>query len=75
MSESSVLGLSAEIKQFQSKYLNTHYVKLSSHIMSRILAMLNEWWSYEGASQRTEAQPKAHCSRTEKLITIHASIV
>ncbi len=75
MSESSTLGLRAEIKQFQSEYLNAHYVKLSSHNGSRILAMLNEWWNYEGASQRTEAQPRAHCSRTEKLITIHGSIV
>lgn len=77
MSQSSTLGLHAEIKQFQSKYLNGHYVKLSSHLVSRIHAMLNEWWNYKGASQaqQTEMQPRAHCSRTEKLITIHGSIV
>ncbi len=51
MSESSTLSLHAEIKQFQNEHLNAHYVKLSSHIVSRILAMLNEWWNYESASQ------------------------
>lgn len=74
MSESSTLGLHAEIKQFQREWLNGNYVKLSSHIMSRILVTLNERWNYEGASQRTEVQPKAHSSRIEKLIIIHGSI-